>query len=160
MSKSNFGISYVMPYLLLMPCLICCLALSIEDLRSRRIPRAWVGAGVALQLIVFICWCAFNGVWGTLLTAVTLAVVCALLQLAISLARPGALGLGDVSCTLLAGLAVAFFGPDAILVWWCLMGILGVTAIALFARAGASIAFAPVISISAVGAIFVDSAFF
>ncbi len=39
-----------MPYLFTLPGLLCGLALSIEDVRHRRVPIAWVAAGALLQL--------------------------------------------------------------------------------------------------------------
>ena len=39
-----------MPYLFTLPGLLCGLALSIEDVRCRRVPIAWVAVGALLQL--------------------------------------------------------------------------------------------------------------
>jgi hypothetical protein len=51
------------------------------------------------------------------------------------------LAFGDVTCTFVVALAVAWLGVTTTLIWWCLMGILGVIGIAVFARRNGSIAF-------------------
>ena len=39
-------------YMICLPSLLCGLAVSVEDIRSRRIPRTWVAAGCVVQIIV------------------------------------------------------------------------------------------------------------
>ena len=46
-----------MPYLFTLPGLLCGLALSIEDVRHRRVPIAWVAAGL---LPVVVWWLAMG----------------------------------------------------------------------------------------------------
>ncbi|MCI1217750.1 MAG: prepilin peptidase [Bifidobacterium crudilactis] len=118
-----------MPYLLLLPSLICVLALSIEDIRSRRIPRLWVFSGAMVQLIVFVCWSLINADGRSLALCLVLALISAAIQFLMAVIRPGMLGFGDVTCTAATGLAVGWLGLLPVLMWWCFMGILGLTAI-------------------------------
>lgn len=62
------------------------------------------------------------------------AVVAAVLQCLLALARPGSLGFGDVTCTLMIGLCVGAFGLTAMLGWWVLMGIIGLVWMTLWLR--------------------------
>lgn len=39
-------------YMICLPSLLCGLAISVEDIRSRRIPRAWIATGCTAQIIV------------------------------------------------------------------------------------------------------------
>jgi leader peptidase (prepilin peptidase)/N-methyltransferase len=101
-----------------------------------------------VQLIIFVCSLLINEAdISRLLWSIVIAVGSAAVQFAVACLKPGALGLGDVTCTLMAGLAVGWFGVVASLLWWCLMSVLGILSIAALARAkGSSIPFAPVIT--------------
>jgi leader peptidase (prepilin peptidase)/N-methyltransferase len=132
-------------------------ALSIEDINSRRIPRLWVILGATVQLLVFICWTLINGNLSSLVVCVLLAFGSTAIQFLVVLIKPGIIGFGDVTCTFVVALAVAWLGVTTTLIWWCLMGILGVIGIAVFARRNGSIAFAPVITIAMILAIMADA---
>ena len=43
-----------MGYLVALPSLLCGLAISVEDIRCRRVPRLWVAVGCLLQLVALI----------------------------------------------------------------------------------------------------------
>ena len=43
-----------MGYLVALPSLLCGLAISVEDIRCRRVPRVWVAVGCLLQLVALI----------------------------------------------------------------------------------------------------------
>lgn len=147
-----------MGYLVAMPSLLCGLAVSVEDLRCRRVPRRWILAGCVAQLA-----CTTGAaLWGNnlflVMQALVFAVLCALVQLGLALIKPGALGLGDVTATLMMGLAVGMTGLWGVVVWWLSIGALGLVWIALWRRfdwqrdtpyAG-KIPFAPVIVLAAV----------
>ncbi|WP_033495571.1 prepilin peptidase [Bifidobacterium biavatii] len=123
-----------MPYLAMLPSLLCGLAVSAEDVRRRRVPRAWIAAGCLAQLIADVVYgLAVNSLF-VVPQAVLFAMVAAVLQCLLALAKPGALGFGDVTCTLMTGLAVGLFGLDAMIVWWLAMGLLGLVWMAVWIR--------------------------
>lgn len=114
-----------MTYLIALPSLLCGLAVSAEDLRRRRVPRLWIAVGCIAQ-------CAFAAVYGVatgrpalFAAPLAMAVAAGALQLALALVRPGALGFGDVTATLMVGQAVGLFGPVRFALWWLAMGVLG-----------------------------------
>ena len=123
-----------MPYFLCLPSLLCGLFAAVSDVRRRRVPRVTVAAGCVAQLIAITGW----GIWANdfflILQALVFAGLCTLVQLALALIRPGALGLGDVTATLMIGLAVGTGGLIAVVLWWLCMGILGVGFVALWVR--------------------------
>ena len=98
-----------MPYLFTLPGLLCGLALSIEDVRHRRVPI------VLLQALLF-------------------TVLCCLIQFALALLVPRSLGFGDVTALIPMGLSVGLFGLLPVVVWWLAMGVAGITWIALWTR--------------------------
>ena len=104
-----------MPYLFTLPGLLCGLALSIEDVRHRRVPIAWVAAGALLQLAADFA-------------------LCCLIQFALALLVPRSLGFGDVTALIPMGLSVGLFGLLPVVVWWLAMGVAGITWIALWTR--------------------------
>ena len=149
---------YILPmrYLLLLPSLIAGLAVCVEDVRARRVPRLWVAAGWLVQLVVLIVayvWSirvAGGAVPGAAIDSdpgmqpganaepaeTWERVQHPAISLALSLGsglvlwlcgrvRRGSLGLGDVTCTVLMGLAVGSLGLDAVAVWWLAMSVLG-----------------------------------
>ncbi|RSX52488.1 peptidase A24 [Bifidobacterium callimiconis] len=98
-----------------------------------------------------VAWCAVAGRWSPLIIGLGLALGSAAVQLLLAMIRPGTLGFGDVTCTLMMGLAVGWFGVEAVLVWWLLMGTLGLLMLGIQQRRGRdSIPFAPAIVLSAV----------
>lgn len=114
-----------MSLLPLLPSLIAGLAVSASDLRSRRVPLAWVCAGIGAQIVTLMVCCARSADWSALVAAVGLGTLSALVQLSLALIRPGALGFGDVTATALIGVAIGSLGPVATAMWWLAMGSLG-----------------------------------
>lgn len=125
-----------MTYLLALPSLLCGLAVAVEDVRSRRVPRHWIAAGCAAQLLVLVIVAVAGGEYALPLRAAGFAAASAALQCALALCRPGALGFGDVTCTLMMGVAVGAHGLDGVLAWWLAMGVLGMAWIAAWRRFG------------------------
>ncbi len=123
-----------MPYLIYLPGLLCGLAISIEDVRRRRVPRTWVIAGVAAQLAANCIWAAMNNDIFTVLQALLFAVLCTVLQWLLALGKPGSLGFGDVTAMLPLGLAVGLRGLFAVLIWWIALGVVGLTLVAFWTR--------------------------
>ncbi len=119
-------------YLICLPSLLCGLALSVEDVRARRIPRPWIAAGCTVQIVTNIVYAVSVNSLYLVLQALLFAALSAVLQCALALIKPGALGFGDVTSTLLIGLAVGMFGLDAIIVWWLAMALVGLAWIALW----------------------------
>ena len=88
-------------------------ALSVVDIRQRRLPNALTLPGAALVLVV-------AGIQGRGSAALCGALGLAALYLAVHLVAPGAMGVGDVKLALGLGALTGAFGPD---VW--LLGALG-----------------------------------
>ena len=84
-----------MPYLFTLPGLLCGLALSIEDVRHRRVPIAWVAAGALLQLAADFAYGVVVNDLFVLLQALLFTVLCCLIQFALALLVPRSLGFGD-----------------------------------------------------------------
>ena len=106
-------------YMICLPSLLCGLAISVEDIRSRRIPRAWIATGCTAQIIVNLIYALSINTLYLALQAILFAVLSAVLQCALALVKPGSLGFGDVTATLLMGLAVGMFGRSP----WCFGGL-------------------------------------
>lgn len=81
-----------MPYLFTLPGLLCGLALSIEDVRHRRVPIAWVAAGALLQLAADFAYGVVVNDLFVLLQALLFTVLCCLIQFALALLVPRSLG--------------------------------------------------------------------
>ena len=146
-----------MGYLVALPSLLCGLAISVEDIRCRRVPRLWVAVGCLLQLVALIVAALLGNDLFLVLQAALFAVLCAAVQCGLALVRPGGLGFGDVTVTLLMGLAVGTAGLWGVVVWWLAMGVLGLVWMLLWRRfdwqgdtpyAG-KVPFAPVIVVAA-----------
>lgn len=103
--------------------------MSASDIRSRRVPLPWIGAGLVLQLATLAAWAWHGGNWTPPAMGIALGGLSALAQLLLATVRPGALGFGDVTTTALVGLAVGSLGPTATALWWLLMGLLGLMAL-------------------------------
>ena len=95
-----------MPYLFTLPGLLCGLALSIEDVRHRRVPIAWVAAGALLQLAADFAYGVVVNDLFVLLQALLFTVLCCLIQFALALLVPRSLGFGDVTALIPMGLSV------------------------------------------------------
>ena len=100
-------------YMICLPSLLCGMAVSVEDIRARRIPRMWIAVGCLAQVIVDI----------------TYALSVNSLFLALQ-----ALGFGDVTSTLLIGLAVGMFGLFPVVFWWFAISVLGLLWLAIWTR--------------------------
>ncbi|RBQ00122.1 peptidase A24 [Bifidobacterium xylocopae] len=124
-----------MVYLVPLPGLFIVCALAVEDARSRRVPRLGVLAGVIIQLIALLVFCAVGdqGLWPIIL-ALAVGLSATLVQTALAVAKPGSLGLGDVTATAVAGLSLGLLGWRTALVWWVLMGAIGLLALAIHTR--------------------------
>lgn len=123
-----------MPYLFTLPGLLCGLALSIEDVRHRRVPIAWVAAGALLQLAADFAYGVVVNDLFVLLQALLFTVLCCLIQFALALLVPRSLGFGDVTALIPMGLSVGLFGLLPVVGWWLAMGVAGITWIALWTR--------------------------
>ena len=121
-------------YMICLPSLLCGLAVSVEDIRSRRIPRTWVAAGCVVQIIVNLKYALYANTLFLALQALLFAALSAALQCALALMKPGSVGFGDVTTTLLMGLAVGMFGLFAVVSWWLAIGVVGLCWITLWTR--------------------------
>ena len=93
------------------------MAVSVEDIRARRIPRMWIAVGCLAQVIVDITYALSVNSLFLALQALLFAALSAVLQCALALIKPGALGFGDVTTTLLIGLAISVLGLLWLAIW-------------------------------------------
>lgn len=121
-------------YMICLPSLLCGLAINVEDIRSRRIPRAWIVTGCTAQIIVNLIYALSINTLYLALQAILFAVLSAVLQCALALVKPGSLGFGDVTATLLMGLAVGMFGLFAVVFWWLAISVVGLLWLVLWTR--------------------------
>ncbi|OZG66945.1 peptidase A24 [Bifidobacterium aquikefiri] len=120
--------------------------MSVHDVQCRRIPRLWILCGFLAQLLAYAIWMIQGGSMAVIVEALLISLLSALVQLLLALLRPGALGFGDVTCTLLIGLAVGSQGIFRSALWWLIMGLLGCCCLVWAHMRGLdSIAYAPVI---------------
>lgn len=121
-------------YMICLPSLLCGMAVSVEDIRSRRIPRIWIALGCLAQVIVNIAYAlAVNSLF-LILQALLFALLSAALQGALTLIKPGTLGFGDATSTLMVGLSVGMFGLFAMVYWWLAIALVGMLWIAFWTR--------------------------
>ncbi|WP_297301313.1 hypothetical protein [uncultured Bifidobacterium sp.] len=156
-----------MVYLIPAPGLLTALLLALIDIRSRRVPRLLVLFGLVLQTVTLLVFSLIKGRPMLLAQCLLLTLACAGLQLLLALVRPGALGLGDVTATGLVALSLSVLGWTTILVWWLMMGLLGLVSLALVwlarrrrsARTNnpLSLAYVPVILAAAVIALVIEA---
>lgn len=156
-----------MVYLIPAPGLLTALLLALIDIRSRRVPRFLVLFGLVLQTVTLLVFSLIKGRPMLLAQCLLLTLACAGLQLLLALVRPGALGLGDVTATGLVALSLSVLGWTTILVWWLMMGLLGLVSLALVwlarrrrsARTNnpLSLAYVPVILAAAVIALVIET---
>ena len=106
-----------MTYLAYLPSLICGIAVSVEDIRRRRVPRLWIAIGCLAQLVAVIIVAVMANTMFLLVQAPLFAALSAVLQAGLAMAKPGSMGFGDVTCTLAMGLAVGMAGLTAVVVW-------------------------------------------
>ena len=93
-----------MTYLAYLPSLICGIAVSVEDIRRRRVPRLWIAIGCLAQLVAVIIVAVMANTMFLLVQAPLFAVLSAVLQAGLSMVKPRSMGFGDVTCTLAMGL--------------------------------------------------------
>ena len=156
-----------MVYLIPAPGLLTALLLALIDIRTRRVPRLLVLVGLVLQTVTLLVFSLIRAQPMLLVQCLLLTLASAGLQLLLALIRPGALGLGDVTATGLVALSLSALGWATILVWWAMMGLLGLIALALAwlaRRRGPvrthnplSLAYVPVILAAAVVALIIDT---
>lgn len=157
-----------MVYLIPAPGLLTALLLALIDIRSRRVPRLPVLLGLVLQTVTLLVFSLIQAQPMLLVQCLLLTLASAGLQLMLALIRPGALGLGDVTATGLVALSLSVLGWTTILVWWVMMGLLGLVALALvwLARHRSrparpnnplSLAYVPVILAAAAVALVIDA---
>ena len=120
-----------MVYLIPAPGLLTALLLALIDIRSRRVPRLLVLLGLMLQTVTLLVFSLIRAQPMLLVQCLLLTLASAGLQLMLALIRPGALGLGDVTATGLVALSLSVLGWTTILVWWVMMGLLGLVALGL-----------------------------
>ena len=156
-----------MVYLIPVPGLLTALLLALIDIRSRRVPRLLVIFGLMLQTVTLLVFSVIRAQPILLVQCLLLTLASAGLQLLLALVRPGALGLGDVTATGLIALSLSVLGWTTILIWWFMMGLLGLIALALLwlarrresARTSSplTLAYVPVILAGAVAALIIDA---
>lgn len=120
-----------MAYLLTLPGFIFGLYLAWTDLRRRRVPRGAVLLGLLVQGLTITVFCLARHDVSILIGSVLICLACTGIQCLLALVRPGALGLGDVTATALLALTLGPLGWTTILVWWLMMGVLGLGAMAI-----------------------------
>ena len=101
-------------YMICLPSLLCGLAVSVEDVRARRVPRAWIAVGCMAQIIV-------NIIYALSVHALFLALQS--LLFAVLAAVPSVMGLG-----------VGMFGLYAMVLWWLFIAVIGLLWIAFWTR--------------------------
>ena len=109
-------------YMICLPSLLCGMAVSVEDIRARRIPRMWIAVGCLAQVIVDIAYALSVNSLFLALQALLFAALSAVLQCALALIKPGALGFGDV------------FGLFPVVFWWFAISVLGLLWLAIWTR--------------------------
>ena len=156
-----------MVYLIPAPGLLTALLLALIDIRTRRVPRLLVLVGLVLQTVVLLVFALIQGRLMLLTQCLLLTLASAGLQFLLALVRPGALGLGDVTATGLVALSLSVLGWTTILVWWLMMGLLGLVALALVwlarrrrsdrTNTPLSLAYVPIILAAAVTALIINA---
>lgn len=120
-----------MDYLISLPGFIFACLLAWSDLRTRKVPRRFVCIGLAVEGMVQILVSLGQKDPVPLVASFGLCLSSTLLQFILALIRPGALGFGDVTATALVALSLGPLGFTTIIIWWLLMGILGLLALAV-----------------------------
>ncbi len=147
-----------MIYFAVIPSLLCGLAVSVNDIRQRRVPRMWIALGMAAQCLAYVVYGVLFDEPLLCVSALVYAVVAAVIQLVLALLRPGAVGFGDVTATAMLGYMMGAYGLTRFVLWWLLMGIVGLLWIALWQwfaarylrNSACKVPFVPVILCSAV----------
>lgn len=138
-----------------LPGFIFTLYLAWTDIRTRFVPRSIVLLGFLVQGLTLVVYSLSGHGIAPLVTAVVLCLGSTGIQFFLALARPGALGLGDVTATSLMAFTIGPLGWTTTLVWWLLMGVFGLGSLAV-GRIGKdrgkradTLAFVPVILVAA-----------
>ena len=117
-----------------LPSLLCGTAVSIEDVRFRRVPRIWIIFGCLAQIIADTVYAiALNSLF-LVLQALLFAILSAALLGSLALVKPGALAFGDVTSTLMVGLSVGMFGLFAMVYWWLAIAVIGMIWLAFWTQ--------------------------
>lgn len=139
-----------MYYLLVLPSLLCGLILSREDARTHTVPRLWVLAGFLVQLAVLAVAAGLTHDIRLAALPPCYGLAAGAIQLLLAHIKRGTLGFGDVTATAMAGQAVGVFGLETFLIWWLMMGVLGLFWTGMWNAHGVrKAAFVPVIVCSA-----------
>ncbi|MGO9078947.1 MAG: prepilin peptidase [Streptosporangiaceae bacterium] len=93
----------------------CAVALAVIDEATRRLPDPLTAAAYAGVMVLLLGAAADQGSWGRLGRAAAGGAVLAGCFLLLALARPGAVGFGDVKLAASTGSALAWFGWGALL---------------------------------------------
>lgn len=120
-----------MDYLITLPGFIFACLLAWSDLRTRKVPRRLVCTGLVIEGMVQILVSLMQKNPAPLVSSLGLCVGSTLLQFILALIRPGALGFGDVTATALVALSLGPLGLTTVIVWWLLMGLMGLLALAV-----------------------------
>lgn len=80
-------------YMICLPSLLCGMAVSVEDIRARRIPRMWIAVGCLAQVIVDITYALSVNSLFLALQALLFAALSAVLQCALALIKPRGFGI-------------------------------------------------------------------
>lgn len=123
-----------MEYFAAAPSLLCGLLICWQDIRHRRVPRVLVLVGMLSQLAVSLCAWIYGAPWQLVCLPLGFAVLAGAFQATLALVRPGTLGFGDVTCAALMGQFVGLWGWTAFILWWLLMGVLGLAWIGWWQR--------------------------
>lgn len=120
-------------YMICLPSLLCGLATALKTSVHAHSTRL-VATGCTAQIIVNLIYALSINTLYLALQAILFAVLSAVLQCALALVKPGSLGFGDVTATLLMGLAVGMFGLFAVVFWWLAIGVVGLLWLVLWTR--------------------------
>jgi leader peptidase (prepilin peptidase)/N-methyltransferase len=110
---ARLGVSAAVPAFLVL--VTAGVLLVLVDARHRLLPDRVVLPALGAGVILLAGAAAATGDWSALLRAVTAAAVLFVVFLALALASPGGLGMGDVKLAALLGLHLGWLGWDAVL---------------------------------------------
>ena len=123
------------------------LALAVIDVEKRRLPNAIVLPAYAVAGVLLTVAAAITGTWTALLVALLGGVIVGGVYLALALARPGAMGLGDVKLAGVIGILLGWLGWETLAVGaiaaFLLGGIVGVGMLLAGRGRKAQLAFGP-----------------
>jgi leader peptidase (prepilin peptidase)/N-methyltransferase len=109
----RLGVTAAVPAFLVL--VAACLLLVLVDARHQLLPDRVVLPALGAGVLLLSGAAAATGDWSTLLRALAVAAVLFVVYLALALASPGGLGMGDVKLAALLGLYLGWLGWDAVL---------------------------------------------